>query len=104
MQSSSAQHLRQRLEYERVRRFVGRHAELELFAARLAAIRTQAGEDDLFSVLWVHGPGGIGKTSLLEAYARTARRAGFTVAQADGGRISSSSGGSGRPPATRSPT
>jgi replication-associated recombination protein RarA len=42
---------------------------------------------DLFSVLWVHGPGGIGKSTLLAAYAETARGAGFTVAQVDGGRI-----------------
>jgi hypothetical protein len=57
--------LGQRLERERARRFVGRSAELELFAARLQA--AAAGETgwDLFSVLWVHGPGGIGKSTLL---------------------------------------
>jgi hypothetical protein len=79
--------LGQRLERERARRFVGRAAELELFAARLQA--RAAGETawDLFSVLWVHGPGGIGKSALLTAYAETAREAGFTVAQVDGGRI-----------------
>jgi hypothetical protein len=43
----------------------------------------------LFNVLWVQGPGGIGKSSLLEAYARAARKAGLTVKRADGGGISS---------------
>ncbi len=41
------------------RRFVGRQAELELVAAALAA------ETPAFAVLYLHGPGGIGKTSLL---------------------------------------
>ena len=86
----SPQQLGQRLERERARRFVGRGAELELFRARLAAARTGPGESDLFSVLWVHGPGGIGKSSLLAAYARAARRAGFPVAHVDGGRIAPS--------------
>jgi hypothetical protein len=90
VQSRSPQPLRQRLEHERARRFVGRDAELELFAARLAATRSRASEADLFSVLWVHGPGGIGKSSLLEAYVRAARGAGFAVAHADGEGISSS--------------
>jgi hypothetical protein len=92
--------LGQRLQRERARRFVGRAAELELFAARLevAAAGGTTWEQldiptgvfdpsDLFSVLWVHGPGGIGKSTLLAAYAETARNAGFTVAQVDGGRI-----------------
>ncbi len=92
-QSRSPEHLGQRLEYERARRFVGRDAELEFFAARLAAARTRVTEADLFSVLWVHGPGGIGKSSLLEGYARAARKAGFAVAHADGGGMSSSPAG-----------
>jgi hypothetical protein len=92
--------LGQRLQRERARRFVGRAAELELFAARLevAAAGGTTWEQldiptgvfdasDLFSVLWVHGPGGIGKSTLLAAYAETARNGGFTVAQVDGGRI-----------------
>ena len=94
--------LGQRLQRERARRFVGRAAELELFAARLevdAAGGTAWGRlgtdvatglcdsSDLFSVLWVHGPGGIGKSTLLAAYAEKARNAGFTVARVDSGRI-----------------
>lgn len=86
MTSTAVLDLGQRLQYERARRFVGRTAELDLFAARLQAA---AGETawDFFSVLWVHGPGGIGKSTLLAAYAEKAREAGLTVAQVDGGRI-----------------
>ena len=94
--------LGQRLQRERARRFVGRAAELELFAARLEVAAADGttweqldtdvptsvfDPSDLFSVLWVHGPGGIGKSTLLAAYANAARNAGFTVAQVDGGRI-----------------
>lgn len=46
------------------RRFVGRAAELELFAAALAA------EVPPFAVLFLHGPGGIGKSSLLQRFAQ----------------------------------
>ncbi|WP_448545332.1 AAA family ATPase [Roseiflexus sp.] len=59
------------------RRFVGRQAELELVAAALAA-GTPA-----FAVLYVYGPGGIGKTSLLQQYARMASTAGRRVALLD---------------------
>ena len=86
MTAAAVLELGQRLERERARRFVGRAAEVEVFAARL-----ESGEfsdlSDLFSVLWVHGPGGIGKSTLLAVYAETARNAGFTVAQVDGARI-----------------
>jgi hypothetical protein len=62
MRARTADDLGQRLERERARRFVGRAAELELFAARLeASSRSEIARDRdaLFSVLWVHGPGGI---------------------------------------------
>jgi chromosomal replication initiation ATPase DnaA len=87
MTSTAVVDLGHRLEWERARRFVGRGAEVELFAARLQAAAVGETASDLFSVLWVHGPGGIGKSTLLAAYAETAREAGFTVAQVDGGRI-----------------
>ena len=74
--------LRHRLQRARVRRFVGRVAELEVFANRL-----QTAEPGAFSVLWVHGPGGIGKSSLLRAYADQARAAGCRVTELDGGRM-----------------
>jgi hypothetical protein len=59
------------------RRFVGRQAELELVAAALAA------ETPAFAVLYLHGPGGIGKTSLLQQYAQLASAAGRRVALLD---------------------
>ena len=85
MRSLAQQDLRERLERERARRFVGRTDELELIRTRLAA-RSEPGQPD-FSALWVHGSGGIGKSSLLAAYARAAREAGFAVAEVDCGQI-----------------
>ncbi|MBP2368430.1 ATP-binding protein [Pseudonocardia parietis] len=62
----------------RGRRFVGRAAEIELFRS---AVET----DELaFSVLHLHGPGGIGKTSLLEVFAAMATDAGALVVRIDG--------------------
>src|SRR5690349_9114088 len=52
-----------RLKSARRRRFVGRAAELELLQGALAAAEPP------FSVLWVHGPGGVGKTALLGEFA-----------------------------------
>lgn len=62
----------------RRRRFVGRSAEAELFAAALAA------DDPAFRVLYLHGPGGIGKTSLLQVYAHRAEASGAEVVLLDG--------------------
>ena len=58
-------------------RFVGRTAHRELFRAALAGTSP-------FAVLYVHGPGGIGKTQLLDAFADDAYRAGVTVMRHDG--------------------
>lgn len=55
--------LGQRLAGLRQRSFAGRHAEVELFHAALTGGT---------GVLFVHGPGGVGKTSLLDAFARVA--------------------------------
>lgn len=55
-----------RLASARAERFVGRAPEVTLFRSALAA-----GEPP-FAVLHVHGPGGIGKTTLLQKYARMA--------------------------------
>jgi hypothetical protein len=63
----------------RRQRFVGRSAEIELFRAAL-----DDATDPPFSVLYVHGPGGIGKTSLLQALGAVAAGAGATVARLDG--------------------
>jgi len=70
----------------RRRCFVGRDGELELVRAALEAREPQ------FSVLWFSGPGGIGKTSLLEAIAELAEAAGgWKVVRLDGRELPSSS-------------
>jgi hypothetical protein len=66
----------------RRRRFVGRHGELELVRAALDA------PEPPFSVLWFTGPGGIGKTSLLEAIAEQA--GGRSIVRLDGRDLPSS--------------
>lgn len=66
------------LSSRRGQRFVGRDAELELFSAALAAPEPE------LRVLYLHGPGGIGKTSLLEMYARRAAVADAMVVRLDG--------------------
>lgn len=63
----------------RRQRFVGRSAEIELFRAALDDATTPP-----FSVLHVHGPGGVGKTSLLQTLGVVAARAGATVVRLDG--------------------
>jgi len=59
-----------RLARARHDRFVGRQFELQLLCDALAAAEPS------FSVLHVHGPGGIGKSALLDEYARLAREQG----------------------------
>lgn len=59
-------------------RFVGREAELELFRDALR------GPAPPFSVVFVHGPGGIGKSSLLAEYRRIAEAEDGTVISIDG--------------------
>jgi hypothetical protein len=63
----------------RRRRFVGREAELELVREALAAAEPP------FSLLWFAGPGGIGKSSLLDVVADLAEQTeGVTIARLDG--------------------
>lgn len=76
--------LEQRLRVGRKRRFVGRATELDLFRAALA------GESGSFSVLFVHGPGGIGKSMLLQQMVQEADLAGRTGVQMDGRVIAAS--------------
>ncbi len=64
---------------QRRRRFVGRSAELELFTD---AVTRATGRP--FSVLHIHGPGGVGKTSLLDAFEVVAVAHGATVVRLDG--------------------
>ncbi|WP_446041912.1 ATP-binding protein [Streptomyces sp. SID1121] len=66
-----------RLREARDHGFVGRAAERELFASMLAG--TDSG-----ALLWVHGPGGIGKSALLERLADDARAAGRAVVRVGG--------------------
>ncbi len=66
-----------RLEAERRRRFVGRVVERALFRA---AIR--AGELP-FNVLYVFGPGGVGKTTLLKEYAYACEEAKVRASYVD---------------------
>ena len=66
-----------RLRQARRRRFVGRTGELELFRTALTS-----GESG-FTVLFVHGPGGIGKTTLLGALAEAAEEASATAVRLD---------------------
>ena len=58
--------------------FVGRAAETELFRAALCA------SEPPFAVLYIHGPGGLGKTSLLDLFGSLADDAGARVVRLDG--------------------
>lgn len=66
-----------RLNSVRRQRFIGRAAELALFTHALTAAAPP------FFVLYVHGPGGVGKTSLLGRFARLAQDAGVTAVLLD---------------------
>lgn len=70
--------LADRLETVRRRRFVGRAAELARFAALL-----DAGPDADVSLLAVHGPAGVGKSTLVRRFADLARERGLTVLALD---------------------
>ena len=75
--SPSELRLADRLAEARRARFVGRAAEIELFSQALQA------REPPFAVLHVVGPGGIGKTTLLQEYAGMARAAGRPVVHLD---------------------
>ena len=62
----------------RRRRFVGRTSEVELFRVALESPEPQ------FLLLYIHGPPGIGKTTLLDVYAEIAAEAGASVVRLDG--------------------
>jgi hypothetical protein len=68
----------ERLAERRRRLFVGRSSELELMRAALDPA------EPMFSVLYIHGPGGIGKSSLLDRFAQLAEDADATVVRIDG--------------------
>ncbi|WP_113700511.1 ATP-binding protein [Nonomuraea lactucae] len=75
--------LGRRLAANRSRTFVGRAAELSLFRSALD------GDPGSYPVLYVHGPGGIGKSGLLRRMAEEARAAGRTVVEIDGRTVGS---------------
>ncbi|MGP4027072.1 AAA family ATPase [Actinomadura sp. 3N407] len=64
-----------RLRRARRRRFVGRSGEIELFRGALS--------DGAFAVLFLHGPGGVGKSALLAEMAEAARGSGVTPVLVD---------------------
>jgi hypothetical protein len=69
--------LRDRLAASRHARFVGREAEQALFRSALSAARLP------FHVLFVYGPGGVGKTALLHAFAHAAAEHGVPAVYLD---------------------
>ncbi len=79
--------LRDRLAAARRSRFVGRSAELELFRAALSR------DVPDFAVLHIHGPGGMGKTTLLREFARLAQEEGRTPLLLDGRLLDASPAG-----------
>jgi hypothetical protein len=73
--------LGQSLRRARRRRFVGRTSELELFGGALAA------PEGSFRVLFLHGPGGVGKSALLGAFEDVAIENDATPIRLDGRNI-----------------
>ncbi len=78
--------LGERLRRERERLFTGREHELAVFRDALSDGATVA-------LLFLWGPGGIGKSALLDRYAETAGRAGCRVIRLDGRDVPVSSEG-----------
>jgi len=76
-----------RLASARRTRFVGRTAEIETFRSALLA------SDIPFVAFHLHGPGGVGKTTLLTEFARVAEEVGRTVVRLDGRNIEPSATG-----------
>jgi hypothetical protein len=79
--------VRDRLESARRRSFVGRASELALFRAALDA------DEPPFSVLYLHAPGGFGKTTLLRRFQQDAAEAGLRCARVDGRDVQSTPAG-----------
>lgn len=79
--SEGPRRLADRLLASQRKHFVGRNAERELFLTALL------GQELPFAVLYLHGPGGIGKTTLLSEYAREAAGTGAPVLRLDGRNI-----------------
>jgi hypothetical protein len=80
-QSGGASRLAARLASARRRSFVGREDELALFAAALRESQPP------FVVLHIHGPGGVGKSTLLGEFAHLCADAGVVALSLDGRNI-----------------
>ena len=72
--------LRERVADRDAESFVGRGAELDVFERVL-------GGDDRARVVFVHGPGGMGKSTLLREVVRRARRRGYDAIWVDGREV-----------------
>src|ERR671932_2665460 len=72
-----ASELAGRLSTERHRAFVGRVAERDLFRSAITA------DEPPFNVLYVFGPGGVGKTTLLREFAHLCNEVGVPANYAD---------------------
>src|SRR5262245_23811204 len=70
-----------RLASARQRRFIGREPEVETFRAALRA------DEPPFVVWHINGPGGVGKTTLIQEFARVAEEAGRRAVIVDGRNI-----------------
>jgi DNA-binding winged helix-turn-helix (wHTH) protein len=80
----SSRRIADRLASERRRRFVGRESEIETFRSALLT------DEPSFVALHVNGPGGVGKTTLLEEFARVAHESSRVVVRIDGRNIDAS--------------
>lgn len=69
--------LADRLKAARRRHFVGRDAEKQLLQSALTS------DDPLFYVMYVYGPGGVGKTTLLQEFGLMAQQAGVEAVYLD---------------------
>src|SRR5688500_15092373 len=84
---SSSARLAQRLDSLRQQRFVGREHDLAMFGAALEAA------DPPFAVLYVYGAGGVGKTTLVDAFSRLSLMHNRTVVRVDGRAVEPSPAG-----------
>lgn len=83
---AQGQRIAERLAAAQESGFIGRQAELGLFRSAMAEPAPP------FTILHVHGPGGVGKTTLLREFARIAREAGRPVITLDGRDIAPTPG------------
>jgi hypothetical protein len=83
--SSPSSTLGSRISTARRRRFVGRDQEKQLFRSAL--------KESSFVLLHIHGPGGVGKTTLLHEFSAIALEQGCTVLQLDARNIDPSPDG-----------